>query len=123
MLRVSTVGIMQMNPLFKNALTGATKEVLKQSGIIFRDTVKQLTTDEDHVVTGRYRSSVGNMASSDGVFQFSTDGMELDVGTNVPYSELLEARYNIFMRALDIASPKAAAQIGVTFFKYLDSHS
>lgn len=120
---VKSVAIMQMNPRFKPAMKGAIRETLKTVGFAYRDQAKRLTTDEGHVVTGRYRSSIGNMKSNDGIFKFGKDDKYLDVGTNVPYSIYLEGRYSLLARAVDFTAEVAATKAGVVFAKYLDSHS
>lgn len=120
---VKSIAIMEMNHKFKPALQGAVKESLKETGMIFRDVVKQMTIDENHVVTGRYLRSIGNMTSLDGIFRFTPDGKALDVGTNVFYSTILEGRYSMLARGIDMAAPKTEAKIGVVFTKYLNSHS
>jgi len=120
---LKTVAIMQMNPRFKPALKGAMRETLKTVGIAYREKAKRLTTDEGHVVTGRFRNSIGNMKSNDGIFEFSKNNKYLDVGTNVPYSILLESRYSLLVRSLDLTVDLAKARAGVVFAKYLNSHS
>lgn len=120
---VKTVAVMQMNPRFKPAVKGAIRESLKTVGIIYRSRAKQLTTDEGHVVTGRYRSSIGNMKANDGIFKFGKKDKYLDVGTNVPYSIYLEGRYSLLARSVDLTADLASASVGVVFTKYLDSHS
>lgn len=122
-MQVKTVAIMEVNPLFKPALKGAVKEVLKETGLIYRAVVKQMTTDEGHVVTGRYRKSIGNMASSDGIFKYGPNENYLDVGTNVFYSTILEDRYSMLARGVDSTATKAKERVGVVFSTYIDSNS
>lgn len=123
MVKVASIAVLQVNPRFKPALRGAIKESLRQTGMIFAEVAKRLTTDEGHVVTGRYRGSIGNSKTTDGVFMFSQNDTVLDVGTNVPYSEILEGKYSLLARSVDMTAPIAMAKLGVTFSAYLDSNS
>lgn len=112
-----------LNPKILPAFIGAEQQTLRAIGVKFSETAKQLTTDEGHVVTGRYRRSIGNTSTSDGIFRYTPDGKSLDVGTNVPYSSVLEGRYSILARTYDIVASNAMGIVGKVFTTYFYSHS
>ena len=79
----------------------------------FERQAKIITTEESHVVTGRYRASI-NFNSNDWIDRTTVkeskgwdwlhefdDEKTLSIGSNVEYALDLEKRYWIFGRALD----------------------
>ena len=107
-----------INPYAKPIFENAMKETLKVTGRIFANEAYNLTSDEGHVVTGRYRVSIGNEHSEDGIFNFVKDN-ELDVGTNVFYAVKLENWYSILARATDKLPAKAKDLVAGTFAEML----
>lgn len=92
------------------------RKSLEFSALAFERKAKILTTEERHVVTGRYRSSI-NLNSrdglnrdtvpetkvGDGIHEFVED-LTLRVGSNVEYAANVESKFGIMARALDGSS-------------------
>lgn len=100
------------NSRFKSKMKEAIKYSLERSAFAFEIAAKRLITEDNHIITGRYRASInlnsadglphtGSGKKSDGIHKFRRNGMALEVGTNVEYAIYLEKRYNIFARAQD----------------------
>lgn len=96
--------------------------------LAFERTAKILTTEEEHVVTGRYRASinlnsddwfprdtVNETQSWDGIHNFVGNTM-VQVWTNVEYAIHLEKRYGILARAMDM-SKSEMKELFITAFK------
>lgn len=116
------------NPAFEPRYKEVTKQALQKAALVWERNVKILITDEDHIITGRYRASI-NLNTRDGVdrdvssqsqegdghHELSQDGFTLEVGTNVEYAIYLEAKYNILARGLSISEKEMREAFGKHF--------
>lgn len=88
-------------------LREARSKAVEAAGMVWADTAKQITRDDNHIVTGLYLGSIGyatGIASeSDVVRELREEPTKttLKTGSNVAYAASLEKRYNILARALD----------------------
>lgn len=97
----------------KNApakLADARKRAVEAAGMVWADEAKQITTDEDHIDTGLYVNSIGYATGSpaDPLYELQDDASEarLTIGADVAYAQVLEKRYAIFARALDVGESR-----------------
>lgn len=81
--------IVNENKKARPATKIAVKTSLQRIGVVYSVEAKELTTREDHVITGRYRASIGAKGKRDGIFRQKSYN-RIEVGTNVFYSEHLE---------------------------------
>ena len=97
------------------AVIPAAQKWLEAMALWFERTAKITTTNERHVVTGRYRASINlndmdwmphdtvpETQAWDGVHEFVED-LKLHTGTNVEYAKYLEKKYWILARSLDMS--------------------
>lgn len=88
-------------------LTEARKKAVEAAGMVWADTAKQITRDDDHIVTGLYLGSIGYATGiateSDVIHQLHEESTKttLQTGSNVAYAASLEKRFNILARAID----------------------
>lgn len=119
----------ELNPSFDAKLKDTTAHALEKAALVWERNVKLLVTDEDHIVTGRYRASINLNASDgeergtvadtqegDGLHRFTNNNLSLEVGTNVEYAIYLEAKYNLLARGLSM-SEKAMTEAFGKFFR------
>jgi hypothetical protein len=91
-------------------LAQARKKAVEAAGMVWADEAKQITTSEDHIDTGLYVNSIGYATGSpaDPLYELE-DGpntAKLTIGADVAYAEVLEKRYAIFARALDVGESR-----------------
>lgn len=112
----------------------ARRRAVEASGMVWADEAKQITRDDDHILTGLYINSIGYLTSvpgkepgreatqSDVIYELTEeqDRTVLAIGSGVEYAAVLEGKYNIFARALDTAQDRmqkvAQIQIQTTLF-------
>lgn len=86
-------------------LKEARKKAVEAAGMVWADTAKAITTEEDHIDTGLYVNSIGYSTGSPSKpihdFEETAGATHLDTGADVRYAEPLEKRYGIMSRALD----------------------
>lgn len=94
-------------------LTEARKNAVEACGKVWADEAKDITTNENHIVTGLYVNSIGYVTGSpasqaDVVHQLqqSSDKTVLTTGSAVDYAATLEKRYAIMARALDVSEQR-----------------
>lgn len=86
-------------------LKEARNKAVEAAGMVFADTAKAITTEEDHIDTGLYVNSIGYSTGtpSNPIYDMKSGASEtnLDIGADVRYAEPLEKRYGIMARGLD----------------------
>ncbi|MFD1423424.1 hypothetical protein ACFQ4J_06665 [Laceyella tengchongensis] len=105
-------------------LTLARRKAVEAAGMIWADTAKRITRDENHIDTGLFVNSIGyktdfpatgksgrpvrSATEDDVVYELSetNDATTLAIGSNVEYAIILEERYHIMARALDVAESR-----------------
>jgi hypothetical protein len=105
-------------------LSLARRKAVEAAGMIWADTAKRITRDEDHIDTSLYINSIGyktdfpatgksgrparSVTEDDVVYELSeaNDATTLAIGSNVEYAIILEERYHIMARALDSAESR-----------------
>lgn len=91
-------------------LSEARKRAVEAAAMAWADEAKSITRAEDHIDTGFYINSIavstGSPSSPIWDMQESRDKTVLRAGADVEYAEVLEKRYAIFARALDVAQPR-----------------
>lgn len=107
-------------------LTEARKKAVEAAGMVWADTAKEITRDDNHIVTGLYLGSIGYATgiadNSDVIHQLDQSATKttLQTGSNVAYAASLEKRFNILARALDVGEERmqrvAQTQIKNTLF-------
>lgn len=118
MTAVSGKLVYVQNAAFLPQLKKAVTHALESAGLAFELTAKQMITDENHIVTGRYRNSI-NSQTNDGHHEMTNDGMTLETGTNVEYAIHLEKRYAMLARAQEAAKRSMLDQFQKTLQNYL----
>lgn len=112
----------------------ARRRAVEAAGMVWADEAKQITRDDDHILTGLYINSIGYLTSvpgkeagreatqSDVIYELTEEQERtvLAIGSGVEYAAVLEGRYNIFARAMDTAQDRmqkvAQTQIQTTLF-------
>ena len=94
-------------------IAAASDKGIEQSMALWEAQAKALTTEERHVVTGRYRGSINQSKGSppnyvDGNYSPNNDGIHERKGhlhwiggSNVEYASELEKKYSLMARGLD----------------------
>lgn len=116
------------NSAFDASMKEATKKGLERAALVWERNVKILISNENHVITGRYRASINLNASDgaeratvadskdgDGHHNFTNNNMSLEVGTNVEYAIYLEAKYNLLARGLSMSEKQMTEEFGNYF--------
>lgn len=127
---------------FKNKnpelLKEARKRAVEAAGMVWADSTKRVTQEDDHIDTSLYINSIGYVTNfpeqnksgqgkraatqQDVVYELTEtpDTTTLEIGSNVEYAALLEKKYNLMARGLDRARPRmetvANFQIQKTLF-------
>lgn len=96
--------IWSLNPVLNQKIDIGIKKSLIKAGFIWEKEAKEITRNEGHIKTGRYVKSIGKV-KLEGIKEFIKDD-QLRIGSKVFYSVHLEARYAIFLRAIDSAKEK-----------------
>ncbi|MEH7114506.1 hypothetical protein V7124_19395 [Neobacillus niacini] len=100
-------------------LKEARKRATHAAGMVWADESKGITRAEDHIDTGLYINSIGYSTGtpSNPLYEMN-EGAEktvLKIGANVEYAEVLEKRYSIMARGLDVGTNRmrnvAATQV------------
>lgn len=112
---------------YRERLTEARLKAVEAAGMVWSDTTKELTRNEDHIDTSLYVNSIGyitntpatnksgkgeKQATQDDVIydiKEESDKTALKIGSNVSYAEHLEKRFSLMARGLDIAKPRMKA--------------
>lgn len=116
----------------------ARKRAVDAAGIVWADTAKEITRDDNHIDTSLYINSIGHLTDipptnksgkpgrkateADVTYEIeeSTDKTILTIGSAVSYAAHLEKKYNIMARALDTGQGRmkelAEIQIQQTLF-------
>lgn len=108
-------------------LLEARKNAVIAMGMVWADQAKSITRIDKHIITSLYINSIGYVTGSpakseDVIHEVTVEQgrTTLTIGSNVAYAAVLEKRYNIFARALDMATPRmqavAQTQIERTLF-------
>lgn len=91
-------------------LNAARKNAVEAAGMVWADEAKDITTVEDHIDTGFYVNSIGYATGTPNnplyELQQSSNQTVLKIGADVEYAEVLEKRYSIMARALDVAQDR-----------------
>lgn len=112
----------------------ARRRAVEAAGMVWADEAKQITRDDDHILTSLYINSIGYVTSVPGKepgrqagegdviheLMEETDRTILKTGSAVAYAGHLEKKYNIMARALDTSQDRmqkvAQTQIQQTLF-------
>ena len=134
MVAITGKAVFIANTKFPADYKAAIKKGLEMAGLAYEIEVKKMITNEEHVVTGRLRSSINKNVSDgiprnyvpeslqdDGHHEFRNSDMTLEVGTNVPYAVWMEKRYNILSRSGDTAKNAMATQFELSLKKFLST--
>lgn len=93
-----------------NKLVDARKNAVHAAGMVWADETKDITTNENHVDTGFYVNSIGYSTGSpsDPLYEMDEgkDITRLMIGANVPYASVLEKRYSLMARGLDVSKSR-----------------
>lgn len=87
-------------------LNEARKKAVEAAGVAWADEAKGITRAEDHIDTGLYINSIGYStgAPSNPLYELQEGANQttLKIGADVEYAEVLEKRYSIMARGLDV---------------------
>lgn len=114
-------------------LREARKNAVTAAGMVWADTAKEITRDEDHIVTGLYINSIGYLTNIPGKEdgQLATEAevihelteeqtrTTLNIGSDVAYAGYLEKKFNIMARALDDAEDRIKSVVNTQVKKTL----
>lgn len=96
-----------------NQLQKARKNVVEACGMVWADESKDITTNENHIVTGLYVNSIGYNTGSPATqadviheLKEGPDTSTLRTGSAVKYAASLEKKYAIMARALDLSEDR-----------------
>jgi hypothetical protein len=105
-------------------LQEARKVAVETAGMIWADSTKDLTTEENHIDTSLYVNSIGYATGepADPIYevQQSLNKTKLKIGADVAYASHLERRYGLMARGLDRAKPRISANVWRQVRKSLD---
>jgi len=129
---VSSRVVYKQNKRFSPMVSKALRYSLERAGLIFEKNTKKLITEDNHVVTGRYRASINHNVKDgiprdtvseskgdDGIHRFTEAGKTLEIGTNVEYAVSLEKRFNLISRGMNISEKEMVEEFNDSFNNFL----
>lgn len=91
-------------------LQEARKNSIHAAGMVWADETKDITTAEDHIDTGLYVNSIGYATGtpSSPLYEMNEGRNEstLIIGADVSYASILEKRYSLMARGLDVSESR-----------------
>ncbi len=128
--------VIKSNKKLGSLLKKAMVAWLEGAALWFERSAKILTTEENHIITGRYRASinlnskdgsirdtVANTKSKDGVHEVNQTEVSVKIGSNVEYAQDLEKKYSMLARSLDTSMPQMRVLFAHYLKKYLQNNS
>lgn len=123
-----------LNPWLDEILMKATAKGLEAGALAHERKAKLITTEDNHVITWRFRSSINlnnedwiqrnlvdENTSDDWIHELNEAEYSIRTWSNVEYAIFLEKRYSIMARALDEATSDIAKMFAFGVKKYLTS--